>query len=195
MRSDASVVERAPASVMRTPRLLLIAATASDVQAELDSLAAFSARLNADIPASWPPGQYDRDAQEFFLRSLIDGGASAIGWFGWYALFTPHHSSRATLVGSGGYLGPPAADGTVEIGYSICAEWCDRGFASEMATALARQALQLPTVKRIIAHTHESNRASVAVLLRSGFKLITPSDDPDALLFEWPTTSHSNEPE
>ena len=172
-------------NVIRTPRLLLIAATEQHVRAELDSLAAFRTLINADIPASWPPGQYDRDAQEFFLQSLVDGGAAAVGWFGWYALHTPPDSHRATLVACGGYLGPPSPDGTVEIGYSVCSEWCGRGFATEMAQAFAQHATQLPTVHRVIAHADDNNRASVATLLRSGFSVVTPSDQPDALLFEW----------
>ena len=172
-------------SVIRTPRLLLIAVTEQHVRAELDSLGAFRALIRADIPAGWPPGQYDRDAQEFFLRSLVDGGTAAIGWFGWYALHQTDDGSRATLVGCGGYLGPPSADGTVEIGYSVCSEWCGRGFATEMAKAFAQHAIQLPAVRRVIAHTHNNNRASKATLLRSGFTAVIPSDQPDALLFEW----------
>lgn len=162
-----------------------MAATEQHVRAELDSRDAFRTLINADIPASWPPGQYDRDAQEFFLQSLVDGGTAAIGWFGWYALHQIANASRATLIGCGGYLGAPSAGGTVEIGYSVCSEWCGRGFATEMANAFAQHAIQLPTVRRVIAHTHDSNKASVATLLRSGFTAVTPSDLSDALLFEW----------
>ena len=159
------------------------------MRAELDSRDAFRTLIDADIPASWPPGQYDRDAQEFFLQSLVDGGTAAIGWFGWYALSQVTDANRATLIGCGGYLGPASPEGTVEIGYSVCNEWCGRGFATEMAKAFAQHATQLPTVRRVIAHTHESNKASVATLLRSGFTAVTPSDQPDALLFEWVDTT------
>ena len=129
-------------SVIETPRLRLIPATAQHVRAELDSLAAFGALIDADLPESWPPGQYDRDAQEFFLQSLIDGGDDAIGWFGWYALHNNTERDRPTLVAGGGYFGPPAEDGTVEIGYSVCPEWHGLGFATEMASALAQRAMQ-----------------------------------------------------
>jgi len=172
-------------SVIRTPRLRLIAATEQHVRAELHSLETFRALITADVPASWPPGQYDRDAQEFFLQALVDGGTAAVGWFGWYALHLAEDSNRATLIGCGGYFGPPSPDGTVEIGYSVCNGWCGRGFATEMAEAFAQHATQLPTVRRVIAHTHDHNQASVATLLRSGFTPVTPSDQPDALLFQW----------
>lgn len=172
-------------SILYTPRLVLLAATEQHVRAELDSLDALRTVIKADVPGSWPPGQYDRDAQEFFLQSLVDGGSAAIGWYGWYALHRADASSRATLIGCGGYLGPPSFDGVVEIGYSVCSEWCGRGFATEMAQVFAQHASQLPTVRRVIAHTHSINRASVATLLRAGFTAVTPSDQPDALLFEW----------
>ncbi|MEO7358707.1 MAG: GNAT family N-acetyltransferase [Gemmatimonadaceae bacterium] len=172
-------------SVIRTPRLLLIAATEQHVRAELDALETFRTLIDADVPASWPPGQYDRDAQEFFLQALVDGGTAAIGWFGWYALHWVDGAHRATLIGCGGYLGPPSPDGTAEIGYSVCSEWCGRGFATEMAKALAQYAARLPEVRRVIAHTHHNNHASVATLLRSGFTNSAASDQPDTLLFEW----------
>ncbi len=173
-----------PEFTIRTPRLQLIAATVQHIRAELHSPNSIGALLNAEVPASWPPGQYDRDAQEFFLQSLVDGGDAAVGWFGWYALHVGDNSSRTTLVGCGGYFGPPSHDGTVEIGYSVCAEWCGFGFATEMARALARNAKQLPVVTRVIAHTDESNGALVSVLQRIGFSAVTPSDQPDVLLFE-----------
>ena len=172
-------------TVIRTSRLHIIPATAPHVRAELESLAAFGTLIDADIPESWPPGQYDRDAQEFFLQSLIDGGSDAIGWFGWYALYAHNESDRSILIGCGGYLGPPTPDGTVEIGYSICPQWYGRGFATEMAAALAQHAAQLPNVRRVIAQTHESNGASVTVLQRSGFAPVTPRNHADILLFAW----------
>ena len=44
--------------------------------------------------------------------------------------------SPPTLVGAGGYFGPPDADGTVEIGYSVLPEWQRHGYATQMTEAL-----------------------------------------------------------
>ncbi len=50
-----------------TGRLLLVAATPDHLRTELDSPSKLGFMLNADVPADWPPGEYDRKAQEFFL--------------------------------------------------------------------------------------------------------------------------------
>ncbi|MEO7996837.1 MAG: GNAT family N-acetyltransferase [Gemmatimonadaceae bacterium] len=172
-------------TTIRTELLTLIPAAAYHVRAELAGNAAIGTLLDAEIPVSWPPGQYDRDAQEFFLQALEAGGDDAIGWFGWYAIKRASDSERAVLVGCGGYFGPPSENGTVEIGYSVCPEWCGRGYATDLARALVDHALQLSEVVRVIAHTNDDNPASIAVLRRSGFQQAAISDQPGALLFEW----------
>lgn len=174
--------------VIHTQRLTLIPSSARHVRAELESQSAIGTLLNADVPASWPPGQYDRDAQEFFLGALEAGGDDAIGWYGWYAVRQASGAERAVLLGGGGYFGPPT-EGTVEIGYSVCPEWCGQGYATELARALVKHALQLADVTRVIAHTNLDNPASVAVLIGSGFTKAPESDQPDTLLFEWTNSS------
>lgn len=180
-------------AIMRTGALTLIPATAHHIQAELEGNEQFAALLDADVPASWPPGQYDRDAQEFFLQALKSGGDSAVGWFGWYALARNETSTQSALIGCGGYFGPPAEDGTVEIGYSVCPEHRGFGYAKSMSRKLAEHATQLFGVSRVIAHTHPDNPASVAVLTGSGFVQAAVSDQPDTLLFEFtPSTMRTH---
>jgi RimJ/RimL family protein N-acetyltransferase len=77
--------------------------------------------------------------------------------------------SAAQLVGAGGYFGPPSADGTVEIGYSIVDEVCGEGYGTELAQALTNRALRHPGVRRVIAHVQADNVASHKVLKRAGF--------------------------
>jgi len=81
----------------------------------------------------------------------------------------PDLDSPRTLVGAGGYFGPPDAEGTVEIGYSVLPEWQRRGYASEMVQALLDHAFTFANIKRVIAHTTAANPASISVLLRCGF--------------------------
>ena len=73
------------------------------------------------------------------------------------------------MVGGAGYFGPPSAEGTVEVGYSVLPEWQRRGYASEMVQTLVEHAFTFAHVKRVIAHTTEANPASIAVLLRCRF--------------------------
>jgi [ribosomal protein S5]-alanine N-acetyltransferase len=168
-----------------TDRLLLIPATRAHVEAELEGNTAFGELLNAMVPPSWPPGAYDRDAQEYFLKSLSETGELGVGWFGWYAVRQANPLAHATVIGCGGYFGPPTRDGVVEIGYSICPEWQGNGFATEMTRALVEHVLQQANVSAIVAHTDAENTASMAVLQHSGFAQAEHTDQAGALLFEW----------
>ncbi|MGX9364520.1 hypothetical protein ACTVJH_00570 [Desulfoplanes sp. PS50] len=52
------------------------------VSAELEAPEQLASLLNAEIETGWPPGEYDRDAQEFVRDRLQGGGLSAVGIFG-----------------------------------------------------------------------------------------------------------------
>jgi RimJ/RimL family protein N-acetyltransferase len=65
------------------------------------------------------------------------------------------------LIGSAGYVGPPSADGTVEIGYGIVA---DR---------------RVPSLE-----------PSVGVLRKCGFQLIDERSAPDVIRFELTRTAY-----
>lgn len=175
------------ASPVRTERLLLVPASAAHLAAELESNAAFEARVGASVPESWPPGEYDRSAQEYFYSALTAGGDAATGWYGWYAVLQSRDGTpaRAAVVGCGGYFGPPSDEGVIEIGYSICKEFQGHGYATELARGLVQHVREHVSPTRIVAHTYENNPASIAVLERSGFIRAAESDQPDALLFEW----------
>lgn len=171
------------AAPLRTPRLLLVPATAAHVAAELAGRAAFAARVGAEVPASWPPGEYDEAAQRYFLECLQRDGDAGVGWYGWYAVRVADPEAPATVVAGGGYFGPPDAEGVVELGYSVCPEWRGLGYATELTTALAAHAAGQPAVARVVAHTTRANPASVRVLERSGFVLAGVGAEADALRF------------
>nr|GFB06442.1 hypothetical protein [Tanacetum cinerariifolium] len=94
----------------------------------------------AALPADWPPGDYDREAMQYFLERLTAGGREAAGWYGWYALRKAEGDTPRTLVGTGGFMGPPDAAGTAEIGYSIATDWRGQGLATELVGGLVQQA-------------------------------------------------------
>src|SRR5687767_15036599 len=104
---------------LRTPRLTLIAATLQHLDAELKGRGFLEGLLDAAVPDSWPPGEYDIDAIRFFRERLIEEGAAAEGWYGWYAVADGSAGERRRLVGAAGYFGPPDDEGVVEIGYSV----------------------------------------------------------------------------
>jgi RimJ/RimL family protein N-acetyltransferase len=156
-----------------TARLRLTPATQETLRLELDDPAAFAAHLGVRLPLDWPPGEYDRDAIQFFLEKMIEGGLSAVGWYGWYAIL--QGGEPEALVGCGGYLGAPDEASCVEIGYSICEQWRGKGLAKELVQALVDRAWSLGA-RKIVAHTTLANPASIAVLLSCGFQQASGSD-------------------
>ncbi len=172
-----------PGLVARTAHLELIAATLDLLEAELAGPAALGDLLGVPVPPSWPPGEYDRDALEFFTSRVVAGGPSVLGWYNWYAITIGADGHRHALVAGAGYMGPPA-EGIVEIGYSVVPEARGRGFATEIVQALAVRALSAHGVRKVIAHTLESNTTSQGVLKRCGFNLAGRGADPGLLRFE-----------
>ena len=170
--------------VIRTARLDLIVTTVEHLRTELDAPSTLGEALGVEVPEGWPPGFYDRDAMEFFLARGLESGESARGWYGWYGVLRAADGERGLLVAAGGYLGPPSADGTVEIGYSVVGSARGRGYATEVANALCERALATPGVERVVAEAHEFNEASVKVLLRCGFSRVGPGREPQYLRFE-----------
>ena len=152
-----------------TARLRLVAAQIAHLRTELADPAQLATLLGAAVPASWPPGEYDRDAITYFLSQYEARGPSVIGWYGWYAIRRAEPERVAELVGAGGYFGPPTVEGTVEVGYSIADEARGHGYGTELALALANRALEQPRVRRIIAHVAANNVASQRVLEHAGF--------------------------
>ncbi|PYP67067.1 MAG: hypothetical protein DMD26_05745, partial [Gemmatimonadetes bacterium] len=59
-------------NAIRTPRLILIPATAESLSAELISPRALGELLGCDVPASWPPELYDPDAVRWTLTWLAE---------------------------------------------------------------------------------------------------------------------------
>ena len=169
---------------LQSDRLTLVASTATHLRTELEAPDRLTHLLNATVSSEWPSGEYDRDAMEFFLSRLEEGGESAEGWYGWYALGSDSDVGTLTLLGAGGYFGPPDSDGTVEVGYSVLPEWQRRGYASEIVNLLADHAFTFPQISRIIAHTAEATLASVNVLVRCGFVPVGAGAEAGTLRFE-----------
>jgi [ribosomal protein S5]-alanine N-acetyltransferase len=163
-------------------RLELVPATLVHVEAELESAEALGRLLGATVPASWPPGEYDRSAMEFFRTRLAEEPAS-VGWYGWYAVQRAA-DGPFVVIGAAGYLGPPGAEGTVEVGYSIAPEFRARGYATGIVQALLTRAWSFPAVRRVIAHAQSSNVGSAKVLERCGFRAAGPGGEPGTVAYE-----------
>ena len=171
-----------PPLPIRTERLELVPATLAHLDAEIESPARLGRLLGVEVPANWPPGEYDRSAMEFF-RDRLSESAGAAGWYGWYAIQRPLAGGGRVLVGAGGYLGPPDRDGIVEVGYSIAPEFEGRAFATEMVDALVSRAFSVTGVVQVVAHTKATNAGSIKVLERCGFTPAGAGSEPGTVRF------------
>jgi len=90
------------------------------------------------------------------------------------------------VVGTCGFKGPPGADGIVEIAYGVTPDQQGKGYATEVADALASFAFTEPVVRLVCAHTFAAANASTRVLARCGFKAVGQVVDPeDGLVWRW----------
>lgn len=94
------------------------------------------------------------------------------------------HEDDATLIGIGGFKGPPD-DGSVEIGYAIAPAYRQLGHATRAAQAFVRIARDAG-VSTVVAHTLPDHNASTKVLGRCGFQFVGEVVDPDdGLIWRW----------
>ncbi len=135
------------------------------------------------VPEAWPPGEYDRPAILQFKARLTETPEHA-GWYAWYAIARAINSEPSTLIGAGGFFGPPSADHVVEVGYSIMPAFEGRGYATELLRSLVDHAFSTKKVKRVVAHTTPMNAGSIRVLEKAGFRLAGPGNDPGTVEYE-----------
>ena len=161
-----------------TPRLELVPATPELLRAALAGRAPLADALRAIVPPSWPPEFLDDAALRFTLERLAESPAAS----GWWMYFVLLREPR-TLIGSGGYKGPPA-DGTVEVGYGIVSEQRRSGYATEVTRGLVARAFAVPAVRRVIAETLPELAASIGVLRKCGFRPAGEGSEPGVIRFE-----------
>jgi [ribosomal protein S5]-alanine N-acetyltransferase len=156
--------------IITTARLDLIPASVETTLAALAGNAVLAAALGVDVPETWPPEFLDRPALEFVAARLAAHPAE-VDWWMHFVVLRDAGAGRRALVGSGGYAGPPTAEGAVEVGYGIVADRQRRGYASEAVRGLVAGAFATPGVTHIVAHTLPDLVASIGVLKKCGFRL------------------------
>ena len=106
-------------------------------------------------------------------------------WIGYLGI----ESESRRIVGVCSFKGNPDQAGEVEISYGTMPALERRGYATEMARALVRIALQSSEVRRVIAHTLPESNASGRVLTKTGFTLAGEVIDPeDGRVWRWEIT-------
>jgi RimJ/RimL family protein N-acetyltransferase len=101
----------------------------------------------------------------------------------WYSHLIGHRETL-TVVGFGGYKGPPVA-GEVEIGYSVAPGHQRRGHATAAVAQLVARA-RARGVAVVSAHTRPEESASTRILSRAGFTRSGVTDDEElGALWRW----------
>lgn len=158
-------------------------ATLALARADLAGRPELAKALGAAVPGEWPPALYDRAAIECSLSQLERGGADA-DWAYYYLVREDLGPDGPVAVGIAGYKGPPGADGSVEVGYSVLPRHQRLGLASEAVAALVDRAFEDPGVSRVLAETLPSLLPSIAVLEKGGFHLVGVGSEQGAIRFE-----------
>ncbi|WP_229075607.1 GNAT family N-acetyltransferase [Actinoplanes sp. DH11] len=110
----------------------------------------------------WATDGYDRAAASAYITMSVQGWAEGTEFN--YAIFT----TVGELIGSIGLMtrfGP----GALEIGYWLRTPWAGRGHMTAAVRVLARVALSLPGIERVVIRHDEANGASAAVAAKAGF--------------------------
>ena len=163
--------------ITHTPRLLMLATSRALLTAELHKPQYFSILLGAALPADWPVEAHSRETREEMLAQLTAGGRTAAGWHGWYALRNAEGAAPRTLVGAGGFLGPPDAAGATGITFSVAADWRGQGLGTELVGGLVQQAATTAMVRLLMAYPAADNLAAQRALLANGFAPVGPAAD------------------
>jgi [ribosomal protein S5]-alanine N-acetyltransferase len=165
-----------------TARLDLVPASLETLAAALAGNEVLAAALGARVPPTWPPEFLDRPALEFVTVRLAQHPEEAEWWMHFVVSREIAGEPRA-LIGSGGFAGPPAPDGSVEIGYGIVADRQRRGYATEAARGLIARAFDVPRVTHVVAHTMPELAGSIGVLERCGFRCVGAGAEPGTVRY------------
>lgn len=167
-------------AVIRTRRLELRPAGVPELEAELAGRDALGARLAVRVPSRWPPPLYDEPALRYML-DLVRAAGGDPTWGMYYMIAT----EPGVVVGVCGYKGPPDADGTVEVGYSVVDEYHRRGYATEATGGLMLRAFAEAAVTRVVAETLSDLAPSIGVLEKLGFRFAGVGEEAGVVRYEF----------
>jgi [ribosomal protein S5]-alanine N-acetyltransferase len=160
-----------------SPEILVLPATATLLEAALHAPDRFGRLLGAEVADGWTvfpetlAGALDLCATEGYREE--------------WGTFLFLVAAPRTVVGIGGYRGPPA-EGVVEIGYALAPAFRGRGLATAAARTLVERAFADPRVHAVVAHTLAVASPSTRVLEKLGMVRRGGHVDPaDGEVWRW----------
>jgi [ribosomal protein S5]-alanine N-acetyltransferase len=148
---------------LETDRLTLTPITAELVDALLHDRAAAEELVGATIPQGFPDAELGGYLPVYAERVRED--PAQLGFGPWVAI----SREESAVVLSGGFLGKPGEERSIELGYGTDPGFRNRGFATEAALALAEWGLAQPGVERVVSRCDPANEPSARVLEKAGF--------------------------
>jgi RimJ/RimL family protein N-acetyltransferase len=158
---------------LTTERLRLLALTAGQLRLYLVDPRQLEAALDLR-PGLTPAEPALRRAISLKLSAMSEVDERLWPWFTYWLVVIAAGQNAAGLAG---FKGAPDDVGQVEIGYGIEPTCRRQGYATEAVGALMDWALAFPSCQAVIAHTLETNEASMAVLQNVGFRQIGADND------------------
>lgn len=181
---------------LTTERLEIVSGTAELFEAKVGDRATLGHYLQAQVPASWPPEHYDQEAVDYTAEYLADN-PDAAEWTVWFLVrraadAAEDATAERTVIGTCGFKGKPTSEGTVEIGYSVLAEFQRAGYATEAVGKLVEWAFSHRQVNRVIAETYPELVGSIRVLEKNKFKHIGAGSEEGVIRFELTRAEYEN---
>jgi RimJ/RimL family protein N-acetyltransferase len=174
------------ASTIATKSLQLIPYAPQHLLALYEGLDAFE-RCSGYRAAKGLAELYSSGAERPEWRARLETATEPDPWTWGFALVL---AGSGTVIGSAGFVGPPGAEGAVELAYGLAAEYRGKGYATEAAKALVGFAFASGQVRTVRAHTLPLTNSSTSVLTKCGFRRVEDIVDPvDGLVWRWELTS------
>jgi RimJ/RimL family protein N-acetyltransferase len=160
-------------------------ATVHELQNALNDQSALAAAVEGPVPEGWP----EKEEMFRFAAEQLAKHPEEAEWRV-YLFF----DAAGTLVGSGGFQGPPDANRGVEIGYEIAPVFRKRGLGTVAVSALVEHARKTRAVGTVFARTvmdaanpSESTNPSVKILMKREFTFAGPVPAPDGkgMVWQW----------
>lgn len=159
-------------TVVETERLLVRPLPYDELIRHIKSPALFAEEIGLQ-PSS---ALMDEETQEAILNDLLPHLCNEEKNPLFYTMWIIIEKSCKSIIGGICFHGEPDENGEAEIGYGIDLEYQNKGYMTELIPAFLKWISTNNTIKSIKAETENTNYASLRVLQKTGFQMISQDE-------------------